>query len=84
MKGRESVGLGSDMKRELWNRCDICGRFISFSDIENGLAVRELDTPDTHFTPEAYETLCREHGRFHRHDYGISRPANSATASGSS
>ena len=57
------------MKRELWNRCDICGRFISFADIENGWAVRELDTPDTHFTPETYETLCREHKRFH--DYSI-------------
>lgn len=44
----------------VWNRCDICGHFISFSDFDNG-AIRRLDTPDSEFTAEAYETLCKKH-----------------------
>lgn len=40
-----------------WNMCDECGRFIAFDDFDNG-AVRELLTPDSHFSREEYETLC--------------------------
>lgn len=37
-------------------RCDICGRFVSYLDIESGRAVRNLITPDTDFTSEDWET----------------------------
>lgn len=43
---------------EHWNRCDVCGKFISFDDLAMGKARRELVTPDTAFTAETYETLC--------------------------
>ncbi len=42
-----------------WNRCDSCGRFIPFRDFGFG-AVRRLETPDSHFTSEEYETLCKD------------------------
>jgi hypothetical protein len=42
-------------------KCDVCGRFISLQDLERGLAIRRFVTPDSHFTPEEYETLCRDH-----------------------
>ena len=44
-----------------WNRCDICGRFIGLSDFESVKANRRMDTPDTAFTAETYETLCARH-----------------------
>ena len=39
--------------------CDVCGQFVSYSDIESGKAVRTMITPDSEFTSEEYETLCR-------------------------
>lgn len=47
-------------KSDLWNRCDVCGRFIALCDFDHG-AVRTLVTPDSHFTREEYETLCIQH-----------------------
>lgn len=44
---------------ELWNRCDVCGRFIALDDFECG-AVRRLIAPSSHFTREEFETLCRK------------------------
>ena len=44
-----------------WNRCDVCGRFVGFDDIDCGKAVRKLDTPDSHFTHETWTTLCPDH-----------------------
>ncbi len=44
-----------------WNRCDVCGRFISYQDFDDGLAIRYMKTPDSHYTAETYVTLCREH-----------------------
>lgn len=44
-----------------WNRCDDCGKFISYKDFDEGKAVRVLLTPDSEFTREEYETLCKEH-----------------------
>ena len=43
-----------------WNRCDVCGRFIAIKDFQSG-ARRELVTPDTSFTSETFETLCKDH-----------------------
>lgn len=42
-------------------KCDECGRFIAWDDLVAGLAYRELDTPDSHFTAESYTTLCKKH-----------------------
>lgn len=37
-------------------QCDICGKFISYKDFEDGKAKRELTTPDSALTSEDYET----------------------------
>jgi hypothetical protein len=44
----------------IWNRCDVCGRFIAIADFDNG-AVYRLVSPDSEFTRETWETLCRKH-----------------------
>lgn len=47
--------------RDLWNRCDVCGRFISLMDFGTGGAVRRLVTPDSDRSGEEWETLCDRH-----------------------
>jgi hypothetical protein len=32
------------MRRDAWNRCDYCGRFISYDDFEDGEARAEVGT----------------------------------------
>lgn len=50
------------MKRDPWNRCDVCGRFIPLDNFrEHGGAVRKLLTPDSDRSVEEWETLCKEH-----------------------
>ena len=44
-----------------WNRCDVCGRYIAIADFDSGFAKREMVTPDSEYTAEDYETLCKEH-----------------------
>lgn len=44
------------VRREAWNKCDVCGKFISFNDFEAGAIRRVIDPVD-----EIYETLCIEH-----------------------
>ena len=39
-------------------RCDKCGHFVSYEDIDNGKAIYSMITPDSHFTKETYEGLC--------------------------
>lgn len=47
-------------KRDYWNRCDACGRFIAVNEI--GLtASRILLNPDAEGVPEVWETLCPDH-----------------------
>jgi hypothetical protein len=43
-----------------WNKCDACGRFISFDEFEAG-AIRRLVYPDSDYTRETWETLCSAH-----------------------
>jgi hypothetical protein len=52
-----------------WNRCDVCGKFISYKDLDDGLAVRHMKTPDTHFTAETWETLCRRCNKIFKEVY---------------
>lgn len=47
--------------REIWNRCDVCGRFISYNALDCGNAVRKMVTPDSAYSAEEYETLCEQH-----------------------
>lgn len=60
-------------------KCDKCGRFIGYRDFDpwhscpecEGTAIRRLVTPDSHFSKEEYETLCKacakDEGRIHEH-----------------
>ena len=52
-------------KREIWNRCDECGRFIGMIDFNRG-AIRRLLYPASDFTAETWETLCSAHGEQER------------------
>lgn len=40
-----------------WNRCDVCGKFISFKDFTNG-AIHKMILPDSEVSIETWETLC--------------------------
>ena len=42
-------------------RCDACGRYISYCDLDRGLATIHLIYPDSAYTVETFETLCKEH-----------------------
>lgn len=44
-----------------WNRCNACGKYISMRDFASGAAMRKMITPDSEFTKEEFETLCRHH-----------------------
>lgn len=56
-----SQPAGSVFKRYCWNKCDVCGRFIPYSDIETGRASHRMITPDSDVSYESFETLCAEH-----------------------
>jgi hypothetical protein len=51
------------MKQEIWNRCDVCGKFIALNDFETNKAIRKLTTPESECTQEGYETLCTKHSK---------------------
>ena len=51
------------MKRDCFNRCDVCGRFIPFRHFENGRAIHRMVTPDSEVSSEKFETLCAEHNK---------------------
>ncbi len=48
---------------EIWNRCDICGQFIAFSDFDVGTANCRMVSCDAEGSCEDYETLCGKHYR---------------------
>lgn len=39
-------------------KCDICGKFISYKEIEEKKALYYMLYPDSHFTIETYVTMC--------------------------
>jgi hypothetical protein len=45
------------MKKEIWNKCDYCGKFISIEDFDTGKASRKF-TPDSHYSVESFENKC--------------------------
>jgi hypothetical protein len=52
-------------------KCEVCGRFISYLDLEKGLARHTLITPSSHLTSEEWETTCKIHteSKLHAHQY---------------
>jgi len=49
------------MIKNSWNICDVCGKKISYQDFYNGTATRICKLPDSEYSKETYETLCKEH-----------------------
>lgn len=41
-------------------RCDHCGKFISFESLMDGTALHVMRTPDSHYSSEEYESLCKK------------------------
>ncbi len=39
-------------------RCDICGKFVRYADIDIGLAIHREVMPDSEYTIETWETIC--------------------------
>jgi acetyl-CoA carboxylase beta subunit len=58
---REAVVLHRLVRRDLWNKCDVCGKIISYADLESGKAIHNMKTPDSEVSFETWETLCRDH-----------------------
>jgi hypothetical protein len=53
--------LGVTMKREVWNRCDYCGKFIALADFDaDSGAIRKLVGDPSQ---EDFLTLCQKHAR---------------------
>ena len=50
------------MKRDAWNRCYVCGKFVAFADFSNG-AINEFIPPDSEFSDETYQIFCIEHAK---------------------
>ena len=44
-----------------WNKCDVCGKFISMEDFSTGKATRTMVTPNSELSSEDYETHCPLH-----------------------
>ena len=40
-------------------KCQWCGRFFPYADIENGVAKHYLYTPDSDYSCETYKTVCK-------------------------
>lgn len=40
-------------------KCDECGKFVAYADLESGAAKSTYVTPDSHFSDERIEFLCR-------------------------
>ena len=53
-------------KHDMWNRCSKCGRFIPVDAFEDNTAIRRMITPDSEFTMETWENLCRPCTKFER------------------
>lgn len=44
-------------------RCDECGRFISYEDLDSGKATHYMILPDSAYTTEIWATYCKEHNQ---------------------
>lgn len=50
------ISEGSLNMDDLWNRCDVCGKFVSPNNFIHGKATRRLITPDSELSREEFET----------------------------
>ena len=46
------------INRNPWNRCQECGRFVSFHDLSEGKALYQELTPSSYYTFETWELVC--------------------------
>lgn len=46
-------------KNKIWNKCTICGKFISIDDFANEDADSVMIYPDSHLTNETHEVRCK-------------------------
>ena len=56
------------IKRNIWNRCDVCGKFISCKDFLCHKALRVIESVDSCYSTESYITLCKTHNTKHEPD----------------
>lgn len=47
-------------------RCDVCGQFIAYDDIDSGKAIHVMKTPDSDLSYETWESLCWYHTQVDR------------------
>ena len=51
--------MSGTMKKEVWPpKCDECGKFVAYADLESGAALHTMHMPDSEFSAETWETLC--------------------------
>lgn len=46
-------------KEKYWNRCDICGKYISIADFDSKKAKRTISYD--YYGSEVYDTFCKKH-----------------------
>lgn len=56
-----TIGTAAKPRRLENTVCDVCGKFIPWLDFDTGMAARKLETPDSEFSAEEYETMCWKH-----------------------
>jgi hypothetical protein len=56
------------MTREPWNRCDECGKFISYEDFSSKQARVSYLQPSSEFGDEEIEILCAKCAGKDRHE----------------
>ena len=51
-----------DLKRKMTEkmRCDNCGCFIAYKDLENGEATHSMTLPDSDYSYETWESTCKK------------------------
>lgn len=42
-------------------KCEVCGKFLSFADLDSGKARHTYILPDSEYSRETFETLCKDH-----------------------
>lgn len=42
-------------------KCDYCGQFFSYKDVEKGKAIWRMVLPDSDLTVETWEGICPKH-----------------------
>lgn len=47
-------------------RCDECGKFIAYKDLDSGAAICHLISYDTEYSREEYEALCPKHNNYYQ------------------